>query len=211
MAQFLDGGSMVFDALAYGQQHPGTQSFLAQQFETASNTLTDAGAMFMSQAREMYERLSSSTAARKLRAVTRSIRSYWQIDEIRALRTIDQLQNAAPRMQRWIMAEPTVRALHLQQRVDGYSDTYFDIDPQGIGETHYDFRRAMDGIVVVNEDAKANEPEWTADSYLDDLLPDDDHLSLEEQVEIFETWEFAKAAIIANREDPTSRYNADLS
>lgn len=210
MAQIIDGGGFMFDALAYGQAHPGTQGFLARQFEQTTNVLTDAGAAFMAQARDMYERLSGSTAARMLRAAGRSIRNFWQVDEIRPLREIGELQVAPPSMQRWIMAEPTVRALFHKQRLDGYSDTYVDVDPQGIGEDHYDYRRVMDGILVVNEDPESEGPEWTATSYLDELLPDDRDLSIEEQIDILQTWEFAKDAIRRNREDPTSRYNADL-
>ena len=165
----------------------------------------------MSQARDMYERMSGSQAARMLRAVSRSVRNFWQIDDIRVLTDIDQFQHAAPKMQRWIMAEPTVRTLYHKQRLDGYSESYVDIDPQGIGESHYDYRRAMDGIVVVNEDAKGNDPEYVADNYMDELLPEDADLTLEEQSDILLAWEHAKAHILRRKEDPTSRFNADLA
>lgn len=212
MAQIIEGGSLMFDSLAYGRQHPGTVQFLASQFEQATNFLTNAGQQFMTGARDFYERLAGSNAARMLRAAGRSIRSMWQLDEIRALQTVGDFQQAPLAMQRWIMAEPTVRQYFLDQRCDGYSDTYIDIDPGKVGPDHYDYRRATDGLVFIDEKPDEHgEFGWHATTYMEELLPDDVELTLEEQLDIHQTWQWVKSLMKQGNEDPTSRFNADLS
>jgi hypothetical protein len=207
MAQILEGGSLTFDSLAYGRPHPGTQQFLTAQLDRATNYLTSAGQQFMAGVHDLYDRLSGSTAARMLRAAGRGIRSMWQLDEIRAVQTIGDFQHAPPMMQRWIMADPMLRAMYIDQRIDGYSETYVDVDPGKVGEAHYDYRRATDGLIFDNPDDDG----WTATTYFEELLPDDVELTLEEQVDIQNTWAWMREVIKQGKEDPTSRFNADLN
>lgn len=201
----------MFKSLMYGRPHEGTMRFIENQVGFVSQALTDAGARFMDTARDMYSHLEGSNAMRAIRAVGRAVRSLWQLDEIKELIDIGQLQHAPLSMQRYLMAEPTIRGLYQQQRVDGYSDTYVDIFPGTIGEEHYDYRRVMDGIVVEDAEPDENgEYGWTATSYLEELLPDEPDLLLVEQLDILASWGGLKAAVEKGGEDPTSKFNADL-
>lgn len=211
MAEIIDGGGMMFDALVYGKPHPSTMQFLSNQFENMSASVQNAGQQFFDAARNMYEQLSGSHAMRVFRAAGRAVRAAWQLDEIRQLETMGDFQHAPLAMQRYLMAEPTTRALYQQQRIDGYSETYRDLFPGDIGENHYDYRRVMNGIVVVDESHEdPNEHGWHATTYYDEQLPDDDDLQLSEQVDILDAWERLRAKIAAKGEDPTSRYNAEM-
>lgn len=206
MAQIHDGGSYGFNAAIYGRPHENTLNFLQQQVEGFSVGLTDAGQRFMAGARDVYERLSGSHAMRMMRAAGNRIKSMWQADEIRQLTTIAEFQHAPLKMQRWIMAEPTVRRAFHQQRCDGYSDSYVDMHPGDIGEAHYDHRRAMHGWVVETEDG-----DWKATSYYEDLLPGDPEVMiLEEQHDIQWSMKAVAAHMRAGREDPVSKYGAEL-
>ncbi len=212
MAEIYDGGTLTFDALAYGKPHPSTLQFLANQYDSASTTLLNAGQAFFDQARDLYERVSGSHAMQVFRAAGRAIRSAWELDEIRSMQTIGQFQHAGPVMQRWLMAEPTVRKLYQQQRIDGYSESYFDHDPGVIGHEHYDYRRVMQGLVVMDKEPDADgEYGWRATTYFDELLPDDEELSLPEQLDIRDAWTHLRSWAAAGDEDPTSRYNAKMS
>ena len=208
MAQIHDGGGMMFDALAYGQPHVSTQQFLVNQFDNLSATLQNAGQAFIDSAQRAYDAISGSQAMRVLRAAGRAVRSAWQLDEIRPLFTIGELQHAPMTMQRWLMAEPTARALYHQQKIDGYSDTYIDMHPGDIGERHYDYRRAMDGLLVVDESSE--DGDWHAMQYPDELLPNDAELELDQQIDIQQAWAFLQAKIADHGDDPTSRYNAAM-
>jgi len=111
MAQIVQQGSGIFEQLAYARPHPGTQQFLSQQLQTSTHLLTEAGARFFQGAQAIYERISGSEAARLARAATRALSSIWQSDEIQRIVEIGRLQHAPLKMQRWIMADPTVRPI----------------------------------------------------------------------------------------------------
>lgn len=69
---------------------------------------------------------------------------------ISPLTTIEQLQQASPVMQRWIMSHPEVRQLYLKQNIDGYSDSYHNVFGKKVGEEDYNYRRVMDGVLQDN-------------------------------------------------------------
>lgn len=204
MAQFITGGADTFDALTYGQPHPGTLQFLENQFYGNTAQLTEASQRFMDSARGAFERFSSSSAIRMAKAARRAVGSLWENDDIRALTTIEELQWAKLPMQRWIMANPYVRKRFHQQTIEGYEGSFVDSYPDEIGEGHYDYHRVMDGVLVEEEDG------WSATTYFDELLPDDVDLTIEEQEDILTTWQAVTAHIRAGGEDPTSRWNASL-
>lgn len=207
MARVVDGGVDLFDALTYGSQHPGTQEFFQHQMERLSGAMDGLSQQFTQSMHTLYDRFSSSNAMRYAVAAKRAVGSLWQSDEIRRLATIGDFQHASPVMQRWVMAEPTVRHLYHQQRCEGYEGSYVDLHPGDVGEAHYDYRRVMDGIV--KEDP--NDPDnWVAVSYLDDPVEGDVPLFLEQQVDILDTWTSVVDFIREGKADPTSRWNADL-
>lgn len=204
MARFHVGGVDTFNALVYPDPHPGTMRFLENMAYQTTETLTDAGRAFMDTARQAYEQFSGSTAMRKLRAAGRHIAGLWQRDTIRPLHTVEELQMAPPKMQRWLMAEPSIRALYHKQQAAGYDETYHDAHPGQIGEDHYDYRRVMDGIVVETEEG------WYCTQYLDELEENDVELLPDQQFDILHSWSVMAAAVAVGGQDPSSRWNAEL-
>jgi hypothetical protein len=205
MAQIISGDNATFNALVYGQIHPGTQQFLYNQYQNPTTILTQAGQQFIDYGRQLHQQLAESRTAQYVAAVQRAVGSIWQADSIRYLETIGELQWAPLSMQRLIMAEPTVRGLYHQQRVEGYSGSYRDDYPDDVGVNHYDYRRATNGLV--QWDSEGN---WSATTYFDDLEPGDRDLTLLEQVDIECTWAQVRAHLRRGKEDPTSRWNASL-
>jgi len=199
------GDSQDFNALVYGERHPGTIQFLENQVTNFSQSLNEAGKSFFSNARSVFEQFNSETAMRLARAAVRKASSLFQKDEIRDIWDLGELQQAPLRMQRFIMAEPTVRQMYIDQRCDGYADTYVDMQPGAIGTEHYDFRRATNGMVMDDE-----ENDWVCRQFHDDLVEGDRELDLEEKVDILNTWEAVRALMAAGREDPTSPFNSKL-
>ncbi len=204
--ELIDGGVDLFDALVYGKPHPGTQNFIQTQMEQLSANMTDYGQQFYQSVQALYDRVGGSTAMRYAHAAKRAMGAVWQSNEIRPLTTMGEMQQAPPVMQRYIMANPTLRKWWQQQRIEGYADSYVDTDPGTLGEDHYDYRRVMNGVVVIDEETG----DWSATTYFDELLPEDEELLFEEQQDIIDSWEHFKAAIKQGRSDPTSRWNADL-
>lgn len=206
------GGVNEFDALVYGQQHPGTTAYLqehANRFTSIasdfSQTLTDAAKAFFQRGQELYQQFNNSDAIRAAEAAVRKVRSFFQPEIIRPLWDLGDIQTASLTMQRWIMAEPTVRSMFHQQRLDGYADTYVDMHPGDVGEQHYDYRRVMNGLVVDDE-----EHDWKATFYFDDLIEGDVELTLEQKVDITDTWGTLLSIIKKGEDDPTSQYGGKL-
>ena len=125
-------------------------------------------------------------------------------DQIRYLRTIGEVQHAPSSMIAMLMAEPTVRRMYHQQRVDGYSESYTDNQPGKVGEDHYDYRRVVNGVFMEEEG------EWVATTYYEDLLPGTGELEFLDQVDILRTWEQMRIHLMRRKEDPTSRWNSSL-
>jgi len=204
MAVIHDGGIDAFNATVYGEQHPNVQTFLQGQAETFSNNLTDMGRQFSNRANDIYERLNNSTALRRAKAMVRKGRSLWNTDDIRQLSTIGEFQQAGLKMQRWLMAEPTVRKMAHEQKCHGWSDTYVDMHPNDIGKEHYDWRRVMDGVFVEDEYG-----ELYANTYLDEVI-EGDNLDIVEQDEILTSWHELQQKIRDGGDDPTSPLNSSL-
>lgn len=210
MATFVEGGEATFDAMLYGSQHPGTLDFLRQQFDNVGQHLSAAGRAFMEASRREFEELSESYAAQLLRSAGRAISAFWIPDEILTLNNIGHMQYAPYQMRRWIMANPEVRTLYHQGRVEGYGESYIDLDPGRVGSEHYDYRRATNGVVQFEEPDADGNVGFVAHNYFEALRPDDRELELVEQADILATWNHVRGLLETGKEDPTSKWGADI-
>lgn len=210
----LIGGGNEFDALVYGYQHPGTAQYLeeniqrlGQQVQSFGQTVSDAGRAFYQSAQDLYGRFNNSDAMRMAHAAVRKVQLLLQPEMIRPLNQVSCIQNASLTMQRWIMAEPTARQHYHEQRCDGYGDTYVDMHPGFIGQAHYDWRRVHHGLLVEDETDPEN---FRVTFYLDELAEGDRELTLTEQMDVLNTWDFVKQYFDKGADDPTSPLAAML-
>lgn len=211
MARVIVGGQDHFNAFAFPERHQGTMRYLEEQYNRGMEHLTEAGRAFMERGRQVYEKYNSSAALRKARAAVRQVRNMFRNKAIKPLNTLDELQSAGPVMQRYLMANPVVRERYHQQRCDGYSDTYTDMSPSDIGESHYDYRRVMTGVVQdlpVGDDGE--EQGWHVKIYLDPLEEGDRELDLEERVDVLSAWDVMNSFMAKGKEDPTSPFGSML-
>lgn len=211
MVRLVVGGAQEFNALAYGQRHPGTMQYLEEQAYRISDNLTDAGRNFFSNVQQLHQQFSGSDAMRQARAVLKMVQGVFQANEIRPLWDVGEFQAVGSVMQRWIMAEPTYRARYHNQLCDGFSDTYRDVEPGVVGRDHYDWRRANDGLM---QDVKEDSDQPLLTWYLDPLKEGDRHLELDEKVDIKNVHNRLKylvaQAILENTEDPGSIFGNKL-
>jgi hypothetical protein len=207
--QVITGGARTFSALAYQNQHPENQNYFAQKLQhftqTFGDTVGSVAGGFMSNAAELFDKFYGSEAVRLAKAAVRKVKSIWERDDIRELFGIGEIQQAKPIMQRWIMAEPTYRQMFHDQRCDGFSNSYVDMEPGVVGEAHYDYRRVMDGLLVDDE-----EEGWNMTHYIEDLKEGDVDLELDEQLTILSVWDVVRMHAKAGGEDPGSVYGDKL-
>lgn len=197
-------GAEAFDALAFGSQHPGTLNFLESQRTAVRNNLNEFGRQFLQTADTYMQRFNNAEFVRITRAALRKAQYVWRNDELMELKSIGEIQQAKPIMQRYIMAEPELRQMYIEQRVDGYSDTYVDLEPGRVGRDHYDYRRVVNAVFVPNE-----EDNLVSTTYYETLRADDRELYPTEQVAVLATWHGLKPLLLG-KDDPTSVYNAAL-
>jgi hypothetical protein len=203
----IQGGTVdSFDYLAFPSQNPMNTVYLENQLSNFSQSLTDIGRQFIETSKAIYEKVNDSNAIRIAKAALRMAKGIFHPNEIVSLTTIDEMRFAQPVMQRYIMAEPTVRTFFHKQQCDGYSSSYFDPEPTSIGKDHYDYRRVMSGIIVDEVDSEGNE-RWVSHNYYDEARDNEPELDFQEKVTILKTWNIAKMFIEAGQ-DPTDPFAA---
>lgn len=211
MATIIEGGAATFDATVLGAQHPGTIAFIRQQFNTFTHHVGDAARSFIEETKELFESLNNDNALQLLRSARRALDSIWLPNEIQPLYNIGQVQHAPDAMVRWIMADVETRQMYHQGRIEGYGERYVDLQPGKVGEDHYDYRRVMNGVVVVDKESDGDgDYGWQTTTYFERLRPDDRELELVEQQDILRTYALL-AKLRENSEDYTSPYGADIA
>lgn len=190
----------AFNAFVYPEKHPSGVQFLREQFNNFTGVLTNTANEFIQASRQQVDRFTSHAAVDFARNILKSFMGTNAVitDRVLSLFEIDQFQGASLQMQRWVMASPVVRGLYHEQRCEGYSETYVDMDPGLKGEDHYDYRRVMDGVMHITDD------NWYATSYVEELKEGDRDLTHGEKVDIQNTWSRLEYLIALNKEDPTS-------
>lgn len=204
MINVVYGGDTAFDAILYPQQNPTNDYYIQNQLAQFGSTLSDVGRNFMEASRAVYDKLNSSEAMRLAQAAIRAAKGLFHPNQIVPLETLEQLQNAQPIMQRWVMSCPEIRELYHAQRCNGYDGTYVDVSPAAIGEGDYNYRRVMDQVIVETDD------DWYVRIYSDDLLPGDRELTTMEKVDILSTWDIVRLFVNQNKDDPTNPWGGSL-
>lgn len=209
----ITGGADVFDAVIYHEPHPGTMSYLQNQFDNMSGSMAGFGQGFMETARSAWERFGNSEAFRRAKAAVRMVSHMWQRDEIRSIWEMGAFQQAPLSMQRFLVANPVVREMYNGQRIDGYSETYVDMHPGKLGWQHYDYQMVAHGFVqtpVVKDKDGNEEGDFHVEFFFDEPVEGDRYLHLLEQHDIFKCWDAMNALIADGGEDPTSPYASKL-
>ena len=205
MSNVYAGMQDEFGVLAYSQKNPSTIQFLNNRFTEGvasfSQTLTDYGRTFYEKSAEVFYNAVGSDAMRYASSVLRKVNNMFQRDEIRSLWELSDVQQAPMSMQRYLMANPAVRTLYHDQRVDGYQDTYIDVQPNVIGFDHDDWRLATNGMV------RFDDPDSdTHISYHYDVMPVGQvELHPDQKHDIASAWDLIEGALkIAGGDDPVS-------
>lgn len=185
--------------MLFADRNPMTSSYIEQQLTNFSQTLNDIGRRFVESSREIYEKVNDSNAIRMAKAAIRMAKGMFHPNAIVPLETEQDIRAAHPIMQRYIMVDDVIRARYLAQQIDGYSDTYANVDGNAVGRDHYDWRRVNTGIVKETVDENGEES-WTASQFYDDDRPGDIPLEFSEKIDILRTQHLARMFIEAGKD-----------
>lgn len=205
MSALFEGGADLIDIMGGGLPDESAKQWLGERAAQIRDTLTGTGQEFFNRARSLYNIVSESQAVQILRNIRSKSENVWSSNQILPLRSLEAIQTAGPIMQRWVMACPDVRERYLNQTLDGYSDTYVNYHNDLVGLAHFDYRRVMDGVVVVEEDK-----DYVFREFIDYMEEDEHYLTVPERIDILNTWDYVKHYLEDGDEDPTSLYGAQL-
>lgn len=197
----------------FGEPHQNTVNYLRERVEKHASRAMEVFDGFFEDARETFERYNGDRALRRIRSRIRKTADTFKGDVIRPLRTLQDIQHAKPKMQRYIMANVMVRIAEEAQLIDGYSDDYRNPFPGRRGWDDPDYRRVMDGIVMtenrfgVTLEEGADAP-WEALQNHDETEERD--LDIVEQADVLSVWDRIEMHLAAKDRDPTSVLNEKM-
>lgn len=113
-------------------------------------------------------------------------------DSIKYL-TIEKLPEANPTMQKYILANPKLNLKLKQNLVDGYSDTYFNREPDTYGISRTDYQEVVDGVL------ESNSVRGIVRHYSNSGM---EELSTLQKIDILRTWDNVEL-MLSKKLDPT--------
>lgn len=202
----VSGDTNTFRASAYGRPDVMTMQWCEQreqqQFQNVDPLVRQ---QFLDQRGTVFGELDYTGILQLSKAMSNQMDTTWMRNVIQTLNTVEQLQVAPPVMINWIMANPVAREMYHRQEIAGYDEYYTDPEPGKVGEDHYYYRRAVNGLFLEDKDG-----EFVATEWLEDLWDPSDSLDIVDQRSIQATWETLVTALRKRGSDPTSRWNAQL-
>lgn len=167
----------------YGDNTQVVSNFLERQLLQMPQAFTDFAQRVYSAVQNSYAYVNDTLTKFNIMARVDQSGTAFQ-NHYEVLSTFEQLQNANPTMQRWVMSHPETRQLYLDQNLDGYSGQYHNVFGKGVGENDYNWRRVMDSVLV--------HPETSDDSYVrryhEDLIMGDTELNHRKKKVVLDTW-----------------------
>lgn len=194
-------GIDLMDIAAGGHMDTQTTSWLADRSSALRESMGSAALNWFNTAKSFVQIIDTSSAIQAFRNITSKQESVWNTNNIHQCFTIEQLQTANPVQQRYIMAEPRLRDMYLNNSVEGYGDSYVNNQGDAIGVKQYDYRRVTDGIML-------EQPDETFEvNVFHEIIPDGDkELTLHQKVDILRNWNLVNIALDEAEMDPTSQF-----
>lgn len=206
MARIIEGGAQMFDASVFTRPSSQTLDYMQNRVQQFTQSLAAPALQFMETVYNRIAPFDYEQLGYMLKSANHYVEGMWMTNTIQPLVDIWQFQHAPMVMQRWIMAEPTVRQMYHNGEVEGYPDTYMDMNPTpAYGEDHRDWRLVMDGVFDDDEGFveyfTETDPEYDSEY---------DELDIIDKDNIMTTWQNIQAHIEIGEDDPTSPNNGQL-
>lgn len=209
MVAFVEGGTEMFNSLMYAPPSNADIAYFQNNQQSLLQTAGGYAKNFINSMVDRFQLIDYEKLQMYTDAVTRRISDIWNIDTIRSLHDLVDIQYPPNQMIRWIMTNPNVRELYHKGKVAGYDDAYVDMAPGISGHDHHDYQMVMHGMEVWNEE----DEDYEFVQYHTEFVEEEnslDRLTMSERVNILETWSRTDHYIEQGKEDPTSQYNGML-
>lgn len=190
MAIIVRSSSAGADFALYGDKSHMVAGYIQQQIQHMPVFASPYQERMLAAMQSSYNFLTDSAVRHNIVQSLRSAGVELGENFVMELRTFEELQNANLTMQRWVMSDPYIRELYLQQNIDGYSGTYINTSDKYVGARDYHYQLAMSGIPVEMGDGTTITRFYHAE---EDLREGDRKLSHHEKIAIKHTCANARA------------------
>ena len=204
MQIYTNGGADMFDAMCGGYPSQSGLHQLRQYYQQTMQSLDNGFRQFVEQSHDAYRAIDESHAMQLLRNVSSKVRDIWAAG-VRPLESLEEFQTADKYSQRWVMANPVIRELYVNEECEGYAGSYENIQGDAIGRAQHDWRRVMTGVLTIPEEGVPYR-----EFYIDTAAFDDVVLSTSAQFDILSNWDRLEKIVELGEEDPTSPTGALL-
>lgn len=198
-----------------GRPTPTAMEYFNNQYQGMMQAAQNVGSVALQQvyqiATNMYDNIMQSRPWELAEAALRQTVHMFDPNTVRQLLNIADFQTAKPIMQRWVMAQPEIREMYHQQRIDGYNETYLDAQPSRVGMDHYDYRRATSDMIQFNGSEENPLESWQSTTHYERLVEHDRDLTFYEKRDIQVTWDRCMHLMANQAYDPTSVFNVKLA
>ena len=195
----VSGGRDAFNALLYSTPNNSTLNWLNNNINRAREALTGVADHLVDATVNLYNKVNSDgmiNAAKALVATHGSHTNEYMIYSV----SPEHLGEANYIMQQYIMCNPKVQELYVDNLCYGFEETYYDPEPDLHGEDRDDYRRVMDGVVQFEGD----------DAYIMHYSScDETEISTADKFAILETWQHVENLILCGK-DPTDPEMGEL-
>lgn len=192
-------GVDLMDIAAGGHMDTATTSWLADRSMALRESIGSTAMSWLNTAKSFVQVIDTSSAIQALRNITVKQDNMWNTNNIYQCKTTEELQTVNPVQQRYIMAEPRLRDMFLNNSVEGYGDSYTNYQGNAIGLKQFDYRRVTDGIMMEQKDET-----FEVNVFHEEIPEGDVELTLHQKVDVLRNWNLVNVALDANELDPTS-------
>lgn len=201
------GSPATASAALFGRATNATKAYVAESINKFMSYASGIPLTVSHAIMEKHQELINIGLSRKVEALRHKLNGMWEDDCIRPLHSVGAIQQAPDVMVRWIMANERLRGYYHDGRVEGYGERYIDREPGRIGNQQYDYRRVMDGGVVIDKNNRA-----TYANYYEEHIDNDVVLNVIERNIMRVAYDIIDDSIEeGNQDDPSSGWNGLIS
>lgn len=206
MANFIDATqASTFHKGLFGSVSNASLAYLQNSIASLKNIGGELGAQLYQRSMATYEAVNGTAAVMAAKAILEQSNAAINPDIIRPLSSMLDFQTAKPVMINWLMVDPTIRQAWLDGRINGWSDTYVDLEPGKIGEQMKMYRQLHQGVLK-------DDPEysWSMSQYFEEYAENDKRLDIRDVANIFSSQEKMVNLMELGGEDPSDEYGGTL-
>jgi len=189
----ITGGRNAFNAMLYNVPDNNTLTWLNNNMSRAKEVLSGVADHMVNASINMYNKINSNASINAAKALISEQGGHINPYVIYSV-DYNNIVNANMIMQQYIMSNPIVQELYVNNMCYGFEETYYNEQPGVYGEDRYEYQRVMDGVLHEDGDHMSIS-HYTNTS--------DTELNIYDQYSILESWQHAENMILNTANDPT--------